>query len=132
MSGKEREAADYASPYDLEGRLPAAEAFVLGLQHVLAMFAGNMTPNLLITAACGISPGSGLQIQILQTSMLIAGLVTLVQLFTIGPAGSKLPVVMGTSSGFIGVMSSSAQAMGGGPAAYGAILGASLLDWAFS
>lgn len=36
-------------------------------------------------------------------AMLIAGIVTLIQLWTIGPVGSRLPIVMGTSSGFIGV-----------------------------
>lgn len=131
MSGKNREEAAYTSPYDLDGRLPPAEAFILGLQHILAMFVGNMTPILLITGACGIGAGSVLQIQILQSAMLIAGLVTLVQLFTIGPVGSGLPMVMGTSSGFIGVMSGVAQAMGGGVMAYGSILGASLLGGLF-
>ena len=33
--------------------------------------------------------------------MLVAGLVTLVQLFAIGPVGGKLPIVMGTSSGSV-------------------------------
>ena len=63
--------------------------------------------------------------------MLVAGIVTLVQLFSIGPVGGKLPIVMGTSSGFIGVCQSVAGVMGGGVAAYGAILGASLLGGLF-
>ena len=36
----------YTSPYELEGRLPLGEAVLLGLQHVLAMFASNLTPIL--------------------------------------------------------------------------------------
>ena len=36
--------------------------------------------------------------------MLVAGLVTLVQLYAIGPIGGKVPIIMGTSSGFLGVM----------------------------
>ena len=35
--------------------------------------------------------------------MIIAGIVTLIQLFSIGPVGGKVPIIMGTSSGFIGV-----------------------------
>lgn len=38
--------------------------------------------------------------------MLVAGIVTLVQLYSIGPIGGKVPIIMGTSSGFIGVFSS--------------------------
>ena len=54
--------------------------------------------------------------------MLIAGIVTLVQVFTVGPVGGKLPIVMGTSSGFIGVCQSVAGVMGNGVVAYGAIM----------
>ncbi len=46
--------------------------------------------------------------------MLIAGIVTLIQLYAIGPIGGKVPIIMGTSSGFIGVCSSVASVMGGG------------------
>ena len=38
----------YATPYDLDGRPPLKLAIPLGLQHVLAMFVGNLTPILLI------------------------------------------------------------------------------------
>ena len=54
--------------------------------------------------------------------MFIAGLITLVQLYPIGPVGAKLPIVMGTSSGFIGT----AQAIGL-QYGYGAIIGAGLV-----
>ena len=88
---------NYSTPYDLDGKLPLKTAIPLGLQHVLVMFAGNLTPILLITGACGIAAGSPDQVAILQNAMLVAGLVTLVQLFAIGPVGGKLPIVMGTS-----------------------------------
>ena len=126
-----KQKTNYSSPYELDGKLPLKTAFPLGLQHVLAMFAGNLTPILLIAGACGITAGSAEQVAILQNAMLVAGIVTLVQLFSIGPVGGKLPIVMGTSSGFIGVCQSVAGVMGGGVAAYGAILGASLLGGLF-
>lgn len=119
------------SPYTLEGRLPLKQAIPLGMQHVLAMFAGNLTPILLITAACGIAAGSALQIMLLQHAMLIAGVMTLVQIFTIGPIGARLPIVMGISSGFIGVCRSVAGVMGGGIIGYGAILGAGFVGGLF-
>lgn len=120
-----------ATPYDLDGRPPLNLAIPLGLQHVLAMFVGNLTPLLIITGVCGIEAGGSLQIALLQNAMLIAGLVTLVQVFTIGPVGGKLPIVMGTSSGFIGVCRSVGVAMGGSVTAYGAILAASFIGGLF-
>lgn len=121
----------YSSPYQLDGKLPVGQSILYGLQHVLAMFAGNLTPIILILGACGFDAGDTVRVAILQNAMLVAGLVTLVQLFTIGPVGARLPIVMGTSSGFIGVCQGVAQSMGGGIIAYGAIMGASLLGGLF-
>ncbi len=121
----------YTSPYEFEGRIPLKQAIPMGLQHVLAMFVGNLTPILIISGACGIASGSDLQVSILQNAMLVAGLVTLVQLFSIGPCGGKVPIIMGTSSGFIGVFKSVAGVMGGGILSYGAIMGASIIGGLF-
>mgnify|MGYP004563576431 FL=1 len=120
--------------YDFYGKLSLKKAIPLGLQHVLAMFVGNLTPILIITGACGIGSGTefaDVQIALLQNAMLIAGIVTLIQLFAIGPVGGKVPIIMGTSSGFIGVCNSVASVMGGGVLAYGAIMGASLIGGLF-
>ena len=119
---------------DFYGKLPLTKAVPLGLQHVLAMFVGNLTPILIITGACGIGAGSEfaeLQVDLLQNAMLVAGIVTLVQLYAIGPVGGKVPIIMGTSSGFIGVFNSVAKVMGGGIAGYGAIMLASVLGGLF-
>ena len=129
--GMEKQEKNTVTPYDLDGRPPLKLAIPLGLQHVLAMFVGNLTPLLIITAACGIEAGGELQVALLQNAMLIAGIVTLVQVFTIGPVGGKLPIVMGTSSGFIGVCQSVAGVMGNGVVAYGAIMAASFIGGLF-
>ena len=115
------------------GKMPLGQAIPLGLQHVLAMFVGNLTPLLIITSACGLVGGefADLQISLLQNAMLVAGLVTLLQLFAIGPIGGKVPIIMGTSSGFIGVFNSVTASMGGGIIAYGAIMGASIIGGLF-
>ena len=120
---------NYSSPYQLEGRIPLGQAILYGLQHVMAMFVGNLTPVLLITGACALD--GGLQLQIIQNAMLMAGLITLLQIFTIGPVGAKLPIVMGTSSGFIGVCSGVASTMGQGIVTYGAIIFASFIGGLF-
>ena len=120
--------------YDFNGKLPLKQAIPLGLQHVMAMFVGNLTPLLIITGACGIGAGSeyaSIQVALLQNAMIIAGIVTLIQLFSIGPVGGKVPIIMGTSSGFIGVFSSVTKIMGGGILAYGAIMGASIIGGLF-
>jgi NCS2 family nucleobase:cation symporter-2 len=128
---KEFKLADEA--FQFEGKMPLSQAIPLGLQHVLAMFVGNLTPLLIITGTCGIAGGefADLQVVLLQNAMLIAGIVTLIQLFSIGPIGGKVPIIMGTSSGFIGVFSSVAATMGGGVLAYGAIMGASVIGGIF-
>ena len=53
----EKQEKNTVTPYDLDGRPPLKLAIPLGLQHVLAMFVGNLTPLLIITAACGIEAG---------------------------------------------------------------------------
>ncbi len=121
----------YSTPYKFEGRLPLSQAIPLGLQHVLAMFVGNLTPILIITSVCGTEDFAAIQVSLLQNAMLIAGIVTLIQLFAIGPIGGKVPIIMGTSSGFIGVFQSVVQVMGGGVLAYGAIMGASIIGGLF-
>ena len=126
----EKKSSKYTSPYELEGRIPIGQAIVLGMQHVLAMFVGNLTPILVVGGICGLAD-AGLMVPVIQNAMLIAGVVTLIQLFTIGPVGARLPCVMGTSSGFIGVMSSIANSMGGGVVAYGALMGACLIGGLF-
>lgn len=139
--------AGYTSPYSLEGRIPLSQAIPLGLQHVLAMFVGNLSPLLVILATCGITDGEGfgtLRIALLQNAMIIAGLITFIQLYPIGPIGGRLPIVMGTSSGFIGINNAIATSMIGGIAAgtistdanagifaYGAIMGACIIGGAF-
>ena len=120
--------------YIFEGAMPLGQAIPLGLQHVLAMFVGNLTPLLIIGGACGIMGGTdfvNLQISLLQNAMIIAGIVTLIQLYGIGPCGGKVPIIMGTSSGFIGVFSSVVATMGSGVVAYGATMGASLIGGIF-
>lgn len=120
--------------FDFYGKLSLKQAIPLGLQHVMAMFVGNLTPLLIITGACGIGAGSEyaqVQVSLLQNAMIIAGIVTLIQLYAIGPIGGKVPIIMGTSSGFIGVFSSVARIMGGGILGYGALMGASIIGGLF-
>ena len=110
----------YSSPTELDGRLPMRLAFPFGLQHVLAMFVGNLSPLLIIMSICGITADAGLgvlRVSLLQNAMLVAGINTMIQVRKLGPIGSGLPIVMGTSSGFIGVNKAIAASMMAGVAA---------------
>ena len=119
--------------FQLNGKMPLSQAIPLGLQHVLAMFVGNLTPLIIITGACGLATGefAALQLNLFQNAMFVAGVVTIVQLYSIGPIGGNVPIIMGTSSGFIGVFQSVSKTMGGGILAYGAIMGASIIGGLF-
>ena len=97
------------------------------------MFVGNLTPLLIITGACGLAGGefAQLRLSLLQNAMLVAGIVTLVQLFSIGPVGGKVPVLWVLLPDLSGVFNSVAASMGGGVLAYGAIMGASIIGGLF-
>lgn len=98
------------------------------------MFIGNLTPLIIVMGLCGLTADAGfgdLRTALLQNAMVMAGIVTLVQLFSIGPVGGKVPIVMGTSSGFLGVLNNTVAACGGGILAYGAIMGACIVGGIF-
>ena len=123
-----------STPYEFEGRIPLTQAIPLGLQHLMGMFIGNLTPLIIVMGVCGLTADAGfgeLRTALLQNAMIIAGVVTLVQMFSIGPVGGKVPIVMGTSSGFLGVLNNTVAACGGGILAYGAIMGACIVGGIF-
>jgi len=111
--------------YQLEGRPNLALALPIGLQHVFAMFAGNLAPIFILSGVVG-GLSSYDRLVMVQCAMLMAGLMTLLQVYPIKlgkfQIGSGLPVVMGTSFAFVPTM----KTVG---AAYGVpgVLGAAIL-----
>jgi xanthine permease len=95
---------------------PLAEAVPLGLQHVLAMFASNVTPSIIVAGAAGLAFGSAEQVYLIQMAMLFAGIATLFQTVGIGPVGARLPIMQGTSFAFVGVLAGIAATQGLGVA----------------
>ncbi|MCD2502698.1 purine permease [Clostridium sp. NSJ-145] len=108
------------SVYELDGRVSLKKAVPLGIQHVLAMFLGNVSPLIIVCGLLNIDANT--KSMLIQNSMFIAGVATLIQLYPIFKVGSGLPVVMGTSSGFIGT-----EKVIGATYGYAAIMGASLV-----
>ena len=91
---------------------PLGQALPLGLQHVLAMFASNVTPAIIVAGAAGLGFGSPEQIYLIQMAMLFAGIATLFQTIGIGPVGARLPIMQGTSFAFVGVLAGLAATQG--------------------
>ena len=104
-------------------RPPMAEAVPLGIQHVLAMFAGNITVPLLVALAAGPQYIAVL----VQIALLAAGVATLIQTVGIGPVGSRLPVVQGTSFAYVGVLTAAIKS----GATMAAVFGATLIGGLF-
>ncbi len=113
--------ADRKNAYRLNGRVPLKTAIFIGLQHVLAMFVANVTPLLMLFTALSIT-GTPLATEATIGALFIAGLSTVLQLLV----GARLPIVMGSSFTFIGVLIAIGLSSGGGEGGYYTILGAVL------
>lgn len=85
--------------YRLDEKPPLRIAVPLGIQHVMVMLASNVTIPVILASAIGSSPED--TAFLVQMALLVAGLATLVQTIGIGPVGARLPIVQGTSFGFL-------------------------------
>lgn len=93
--------------FNFTGKLSFKEILPLGLQHVVAAIVGVITPAIIIAGVTGLSPAD--KTMLIQVSLVISGLATLLQLFPIGPIGARLPVIIGISFAYLPTM----QAIGG-------------------
>ena len=110
--------------YQLDGKVPLGKAVPFGLQHVLAMFVANLAPIIIIAGAAGLSRES--VAMLLQNAMFVAGIATLIQLYPLGRVGARLPIVMGVSFTFVGILCYVSASYG-----YGAAVGAVLVGGIF-
>ena len=83
-------------------KLPYNKSIPLGIQHVLAMFAGNITVPIIIAGVFGQTPEQ--KIFLIQMALFVAGVATVIQTVGYKGVGSKLPIIQGTSFAFIPVM----------------------------
>jgi NCS2 family nucleobase:cation symporter-2 len=102
---------------------PMGQAVPLGLQHVLAMFASNVTPSIIVAGAAGLAFGSAEQIYLIQMAMLFAGVATIFQTLGFGPVGARMPIMQGTSFAFVGVLAGISATQGLGVALTACIIG---------
>lgn len=101
-------------------KLPVPQLAVLGLQHVLAMYAGAVTVPLIIGAAAGLE-GAYLAM-LVAADLLTCGIATLIQSVGMGKhIGIKLPAILGCTFAAVGPLSLVAKDSGL-PTAFGAII----------
>ena len=107
--------------FRLDGRPPAGTAISLALQHLVAMIVGCVTPAIIIANAVGLSAGD--QVFLIQASLIMSAVSTLLQLYPIaGRFGSGLPVIMGVSFAYVPSMQAVASSGGGIAAIAGAMM----------
>ncbi len=93
--------------YGLEDRPPFRETFFVALQHVFAVFVGIITPPLIICNALKLDRAN--TVFLVSMSLFVSGLATLLQSHGIGPIGSRLLSIQGTSFVFLGPIISTAS-----------------------
>ena len=98
----DREKISTSLIYGLEDRPHFVEALLVALQHVLAIFVGVITPPLIICNALKLEPAE--ISYIISMSLFISGIATFIQAKRIGPIGSGLLSIQGTSFTFVGPM----------------------------
>lgn len=105
--------------------LPLNQLTVLGLQHVLAMYAGAVAVPLVIGGAVGLTPE---QLALLVAADLFTcGLATLIQALGIGPyIGIKLPAILGCTFAAVGPLIIIGKNLGM-QTAYGSIIAAAII-----
>ena len=92
------------SLFELDGVPKLSQAFPLALQHVVAMIVGCVTPAIIISGAAGLETAD--RVLLIQASLVVSALATLLQLFPIGKKtgfhlGAGLPVIIGVSFAYV-------------------------------
>jgi len=101
--------------YRLHDRPTPIKAFLGAIQHVLAAFVGIITPSLIIGGTLGL--GEHIP-YLLSMSLIVSGVATFIQTRKIGPVGSGLMALQGTSFGFLAAVLAAGFVVknrGGGP-----------------
>lgn len=87
--------------YHLEDRPPPAKAALAAIQHILASIVGIVTPTLVIGGVLGL--GEHIP-YLISMALFVSGVATFIQCRRIGPVGSGLLSLQGTSFAFLGAV----------------------------
>lgn len=105
----------HATLFDMDGVPKMSQAIPLALQHVVAMIVGCVTPAIIISGAAGIDTAD--RVLLIQASLVVSALATLLQLFPLGKKGgirlgAGLPVILGVSFAYVPSMQAIAEQYG--------------------
>ena len=107
--------------FQFHGVPPIGTSVSLALQHLVAMIVGCVTPPIMIASAIGLSLSD--QVLLIQASLVMSAVCTLLQLYPIGGRfGSGLPVILGVSFAYVPSMQAIAASGGGVAAIAGAMI----------
>ena len=114
-----------ASLFQMDGIQKMTQALPMALQHVVAMIVGCVTPAIIISGVAGLETAD--RVILIQASLVVSALCTLLQLFPIGNReglhlGAGLPVILGVSFAYVPSMQAIAEVSG-----VSAILGAQIV-----
>ncbi|MEU3861799.1 nucleobase:cation symporter-2 family protein [Streptomyces sp. NPDC028722] len=112
------------SVHPVDEKLRPTRLVPAALQHIAAMYAGVVTPPLIIGQACGLDIAA--RTRLIAAGLLIAGVATILQTIGVkGLVGNRLPFVNAASSAGIAPILAIAETNGHGhqlPAIYGAVM----------
>jgi len=119
-----------SSTHAVDERLPNGQLGILGLQHVLVMYAGAIAVPLIIGRALKLSPEQ--VAMLISADLFCCGLVTLIQALGVTQwFGIRLPVMMGVTFAAVGPMVAMANANPGAMGAqmiFGSVIGAGIVS----
>ena len=101
--------------YQLDDNPPVKEGMFAALQHLLAIIVGIITPTLIIGGVLGL--GSEVP-YLISMALIVSGVATFIQVKRIGPVGSGILSIQGTSFAFLGAILTTGflvKNQGGGP-----------------
>jgi uracil-xanthine permease len=89
--------------YDFKAKLSFGHVASMGIQHVIAAVVGIITPAIMVAGVCGL--GADEMTLLIQASLLLSGIATLIQLFPIfGKIGAGAPMIMGASFAYVPIL----------------------------
>ena len=92
----------WAPLFGLEERPPPGTALLAAAQHLLAVFGGIVAAPLIIAGGMGLA-GSAVN-AVVTSALFVSGIATLIQVSRVGPLGSGVLAIQGTSFTFIGAI----------------------------
>lgn len=93
--------------FALDDRPPWPKALLAAVAHLLAIVASIATAPLLVAHTLGLDPAT--TAYVIASALMVSGIATLVQILRLGPFGSGLLSIQGTSFAFIGAFAIAAD-----------------------